>query len=161
MRRDTPSLKIPSFWGPTTVSFYEFDDKFNLVHQVECSVDNFYYCKLLNILYWYLGHDLAVTENYYIVHQTPFVNASLAYFAKVVSGFTAPGNMMKYHPQITSRLLLIPRNPTTEAIISPISFEILPCHMWMLTKKVIQSNSAVYVSMKTWLWSLKIIFGME
>ncbi|KAF4657630.1 hypothetical protein FOL46_007345 [Perkinsus olseni] len=50
-------------------------------------------------------HDFVLTPDFYIVHMTPFVSLDDFKHTK-----QAPGLLMKYHPELPSRLVVIPRS---------------------------------------------------
>lgn len=97
-----------------TLYIYEFDHNWNIVCEQVHQLDKYYYC-----------HDFLLTENYFIFHQSPFVNPSPTNLAKMVTG-TAPGQLMRYYPEIPCKMILIPRNPTHTLRF----FNTDPCHIF-------------------------------
>ncbi|KAF4757831.1 hypothetical protein FOZ63_026250, partial [Perkinsus olseni] len=66
-------------------------------------------------------HDFVLTPDFYIVHMTPFVSLDDFKHTK-----QAPGLLMKYHPELPSRLVVIPRSgdgPVRQC-------GIMPCHIF-------------------------------
>jgi carotenoid cleavage dioxygenase-like enzyme len=96
-----------------------------------------------------------LTEHYYIFHHTPFYKLSKANVAKIISGASAPGKLMRYYPgassppmrrraralhmknagtcvhytrrtDVPSRMILIPRDGNTP----PRFFDTEPCMIY-------------------------------
>ncbi|KAF4661202.1 hypothetical protein FOL47_006784 [Perkinsus chesapeaki] len=68
-------------------------------------------------------HDFLLTPDYYVVHMTPFVSLEdFKYTNK------APGLLMRFHPGLPSRLVVIPRNSGTGEPVR--QFDIQPCHIY-------------------------------
>ncbi|KAF4724164.1 hypothetical protein FOZ62_028140, partial [Perkinsus olseni] len=66
-------------------------------------------------------HDFVLTPDFFIVHMTPFVSLDDVKCTK-----QAPGLLMKYHPELPSRLVVIPRSgdgPVRQC-------GIMPCHIF-------------------------------
>ena len=51
-----------------------------------------------NLLTFYVreGHDLALTNNYYIIHQSPYYNITDENITKIINGEASPGLLMRY-----------------------------------------------------------------
>jgi all-trans-8'-apo-beta-carotenal 15,15'-oxygenase len=66
------------------------------------------------------AHDFALTEHYYVVHQTPFVKIDTKFLMKVGTGVSGPGQELRYYPELPCALLLIPRrcNHPTETEVN-------------------------------------------
>jgi len=61
---------------PSKLVIYEFDRKWGLVSEKTVDLIDYYYC-----------HDIAITENYYIVHHSPFVSFDAKTIAQVATGW--------------------------------------------------------------------------
>ncbi|PRP77833.1 hypothetical protein PROFUN_14152 [Planoprotostelium fungivorum] len=96
---------------------YEFDKEWGLIQERTTELESYYYC-----------HDLAITENYYLVHHSPFVSFDTTTIAKVVSGWNAPGELMRYYPNVPCRIIVIPRNKESSEEIRYL--DIPPCHIY-------------------------------
>ncbi|KAL6075485.1 Dioxygenase [Balamuthia mandrillaris] len=98
----------PKMAGKSTVYLHEFDREWNLVQQQAHQFDHFYYC-----------HDLLLTENYYILHQTPFYQLSKANTVKLYLGLSSPGDLVHWYPSMPSRMILVPRRPSAQQLARP------------------------------------------
>ncbi len=58
------------------------------------------------------AHDFALTEHYYVVHQTPFVKIDTKFLMKVGTGLSGPGQEMRLYPELPSAFVIIPRRCT-------------------------------------------------
>jgi len=103
--------------GKSKLVIYEYDRRWALVAEKAIEISDYNYC-----------HDMAITPNYYLVHQSPFVSVDSQVIAQVASGWRAPGEMMHYYPNVPCRIIVIPRaSNTTE----PVRFlDIPPCHVY-------------------------------
>ena len=82
-----------------TLYLYEFDESWRLVQEQCYNIDGLNY-----------GHDFLLLPDYYIFHMTPFVNAYLQDIIKVYTGLRGPGQLMRYHHDLPSRFVVIPRH---------------------------------------------------
>eukprot|EP01087_Luapelamoeba_hula_P012811 TRINITY_DN3615_c0_g1_i1.p1 TRINITY_DN3615_c0_g1~~TRINITY_DN3615_c0_g1_i1.p1 ORF type:complete len:606 (+),score=93.57 TRINITY_DN3615_c0_g1_i1:69-1886(+) len=89
--------------GKCKLFIHEFDHQFNIVKQQEHQIEEFYYC-----------HDFLLTENYYIFLQPPFYDISRTNVAKIVTGTSAPGELMRWYPHLPCRVIVIPREEGRE-----------------------------------------------
>jgi len=101
--------------GKCKLFIYEFDKDWKLLSKQIHSFESYYYC-----------HDFLLTENYYIFHQTPFYKLSRTNVAKIISGVYAPGQLMRYYPEVPSRMIIIPRDGKSQ----PRFFETEPCMIY-------------------------------
>ena len=83
---------------PAVIMFSEFDRSWTLVRQQIHHIDGLNYV-----------HDFAMTPNYLIVQMTPFVSVQGSTPLRILSGATSPGQMMRHHPRLPSRIVVIPR----------------------------------------------------
>ncbi len=69
-----------------------------------------------------------LTENYYIVHHSPFLDMNPTNLLKIFTGVVAPGQLLRYNPHLPSRMIVIPRaTDSTE----PVRFlDTEPCHIY-------------------------------
>lgn len=122
-RHVTVSFKAatpPSTLG--SISFYEWDlqDNSKLLDVARLRLDHANY-----------AHDFMLTPNWYVVHVTPFVDTTMATFKQIVKGDLAPGETMKYSPELPSQFLLIQRHlrpGQTEREVIRLDTE--PCHIF-------------------------------
>jgi len=77
----------------------EFDDKWKLLQQQIHEIPGLNY-----------AHDFVLTKNWYIFHMTPMVQVSTSVAYKIMLGISYPGNEMHLHPELPSRIVLIPRH---------------------------------------------------
>jgi len=101
--------------GQCKLFIYEFDRQWELLSNQVHSLEKFYYC-----------HDFMLTENYYIFHQTPFYKISKANVAKIISGVSAPGKLMRFYPDLPSKMILIPRDGKSQLRF----FDVEPCMIY-------------------------------
>jgi all-trans-8'-apo-beta-carotenal 15,15'-oxygenase len=90
------------------ILFSEFNRKWELVRQQLHHIDGLNYV-----------HDFAMTPNYLIVQMTPFVHVDALAGLKILSGSTSPGEMMRHHPELPSRIVVIPRHKGSGTVEDP------------------------------------------
>lgn len=101
---------------PAVIAFTEFDTSWNRVRQQVHHIEGLNYV-----------HDFAMTPNYLIVQMTPFVMVDKSAALSILSGATSPGEMMRHHPKLPSRLVVLPRyRGKGEAVDDP---ELAPIHV--------------------------------
>eukprot|EP00294_Goniomonas_avonlea_P001174 CAMPEP_0114555588 /NCGR_PEP_ID=MMETSP0114-20121206/8832_1 /TAXON_ID=31324 /ORGANISM="Goniomonas sp, Strain m" /LENGTH=520 /DNA_ID=CAMNT_0001740729 /DNA_START=18 /DNA_END=1580 /DNA_ORIENTATION=- len=103
--------------APGTVHLIEWDQSWNLLQEQTHQIAGLNY-----------GHDFLLSPNYYILHMTPFVSTAKSLAIKIMMGITSPGESMRYHPELPSRLLVIPRDPAKSHLIR--QFEVPPVHIF-------------------------------
>ncbi|ORY44294.1 carotenoid oxygenase [Rhizoclosmatium globosum] len=104
----TLSLKpeIPAVPGtvraaqPPLLVMNEYDEAWRLIQTQRHNIPGLNY-----------SHDFLLTENYYILHMTPFVKLTASLFFKITLGLASPGETMKHYPDLPSRFVVIPRDP--------------------------------------------------
>eukprot|EP01102_Stenamoeba_stenopodia_P021763 TRINITY_DN8865_c0_g1_i1.p1 TRINITY_DN8865_c0_g1~~TRINITY_DN8865_c0_g1_i1.p1 ORF type:complete len:572 (-),score=88.42 TRINITY_DN8865_c0_g1_i1:122-1837(-) len=101
--------------GQGNLYIHEFDEEFGLIKQNKIVLDRFYYC-----------HDFLLTDNYYIVHQSPFYNMTPEVVMKMTSGEMSSGESMRWYPEIPCSMIVISRWNPDEIHIIPIE----PCHVY-------------------------------
>lgn len=94
---------------------HEFDENFGLIKQNMYELDQYYYC-----------HDFILTDNFYIVHQSPFYNMTPELVMKMTTGEISSGESMKWYPEVPCSLIVISRWDPKEIHIIPIE----PCHVY-------------------------------
>jgi len=102
---------------PSALGIFEWDSAWKLMQK-----------KVLNVPGLNYAHDFVLTRNWYIFHMSPFVRVSRALVLKWAVGLGSPGMDMHYHPELPSRIVLIPRDPTSTREI--IQLDTIPCHIY-------------------------------
>eukprot|EP00735_Rhodelphis_limneticus_P012532 TRINITY_DN581_c0_g1::TRINITY_DN581_c0_g1_i1::g.10395::m.10395 TRINITY_DN581_c0_g1::TRINITY_DN581_c0_g1_i1::g.10395 ORF type:complete len:577 (+),score=107.49,sp/P74334/ACOX_SYNY3/32.66/3e-85,RPE65/PF03055.10/6.7e-119 TRINITY_DN581_c0_g1_i1:69-1733(+) len=92
----------PGLKKPAQVQISEYDDAFRCVKNEVFSIPGLNYT-----------HDFALTDNYYILHKTPFVKMSKWDGVRVALARTSPGELMRYYSDLPSEFVLIPRKRGT------------------------------------------------
>jgi all-trans-8'-apo-beta-carotenal 15,15'-oxygenase len=106
--------------NPTSfLYFHEFDQQYKLLNQWKFPLENYFYC-----------HDFMLTENYFIVHHSPFYKMDDQILFKMISGEESPGSMVKYNPDMPSRFLVIARDKNCNPLERIRQFDIPPCHIY-------------------------------
>jgi all-trans-8'-apo-beta-carotenal 15,15'-oxygenase len=117
----------------SSVTFYEVDSDYKVKHETTVSV------KGLNYV-----HDLLLTPSFYVVHMSPFVSVSQTAAMAVLSGESAPGELMKFYPGLPCRLVCVRRpshDPTLKSLLEgyPSIFEFdlpQPVHIYHFSRAV-------------------------
>eukprot|EP01126_Amoeba_proteus_P049638 TRINITY_DN5817_c0_g1_i12.p1 TRINITY_DN5817_c0_g1~~TRINITY_DN5817_c0_g1_i12.p1 ORF type:complete len:271 (-),score=33.81 TRINITY_DN5817_c0_g1_i12:79-891(-) len=114
----TVSLTLSYLTKKTQLYIYEFDKDFKLDFQQVHEIPQFFYC-----------HDLLLTENYYIIHHTPFYSLTDNHMLKDIAiGKKSPGDCLFFRPDVPSGMYLIPRDPNSGVPVRFWSGE--PCHIY-------------------------------
>lgn len=112
-RAARPALGGPA--RPSQLHICEFDRSWKLVQEVLHEIPGYNYC-----------HDLAVTPNYYVVHQTPFVKVDLEAAQRIMMMQEMPGQQMKLNKELPCGLVLLPRRGGEPILVDLPE----PCHVY-------------------------------
>lgn len=107
-RNPQPSFQL-AMSGRCQLFIYEFDRQWTVLRKQVHAIEDYYYC---TCSFQYVtprltigwdqptisGHDFLLTEHWYIFHHTPFYKLSKSNVAKIISGASAPGQLMHYYP---------------------------------------------------------------
>lgn len=96
----------------------EFDEKWNLKFEQYLEIEGLNYV-----------HDFLITPNYYILHITPFVDVSKEGIMKIINNEATPGELMKYYPNLPSKIVLVERYPKQKLPIIK-QFNVPPFHIY-------------------------------
>lgn len=80
--------------GRTKLSFYEFDDRWNLVSKAKATLPGFTFV-----------HDFSITENYYVV----LMNGLTIERLPLILGQKTPGECIRLAKDVNVRIVLVPR----------------------------------------------------
>jgi len=83
-----------------------------------------------------------LTENYFIVHHSPFYKMDDQILFKIISGEESPGSMVKYNSDLPSRFLVIARDKNGNPMERIRQFDIPPCHIYHHRKYFIDDFNA-------------------
>eukprot|EP01006_Ploeotia_vitrea_P047150 TRINITY_DN67098_c4_g3_i1.p1 TRINITY_DN67098_c4_g3~~TRINITY_DN67098_c4_g3_i1.p1 ORF type:complete len:526 (-),score=27.11 TRINITY_DN67098_c4_g3_i1:586-2142(-) len=116
----TPKLVVcshkASYKGTSKVTFLEFDEQWKCHRERTFKVPELTYC-----------HDFLLTDNYYIVHISPFVKINTATMLKVASGWATFGQCMRHYPDLPSQIVVLPRTGNQDDIKK---LDVPPCHIY-------------------------------
>ncbi|KAH9246819.1 hypothetical protein BASA81_015597 [Batrachochytrium salamandrivorans] len=104
------------------ISFYEWDlqDNTKLLEVARLELEHVNY-----------AHDFMLTPNWYVVHVTPFVDTTMATFKQIARGELAPGETMKYSPELPSQFVFIQRHLRAGQVDREvIRLDTEPCHIF-------------------------------
>lgn len=103
------------------ISFYEWSN------DAEMCLES---CARLTLDSVNYAHDFVLTPNWYVVHVTPFVDTTKETFKRIVKGELAPGETMRYCPELPSQFVLIERQQPENGQRRVIRMETEPCHIF-------------------------------
>ena len=84
---------------PPSLAIYEFDESWKVVRQQLHHIPGLNYT-----------HDFLLLPDYYVFHITPFASMPWTAVLKVYMGYSSPGQEMRYHPNMPSQFVIIPRH---------------------------------------------------
>ncbi|XP_057315890.1 apocarotenoid-15,15'-oxygenase-like isoform X2 [Hydractinia symbiolongicarpus] len=111
------SLKPGVMKRRPTLQVFEFDRKWSLMKKMEMHIPDLNY-----------AHDFLLFPSYYLFHITPFTDVGKWTAFQILSGWTSPGESMRYYPDKPSRFVVIPRDAKSEKEV--ICFDTDPCHIF-------------------------------
>ncbi|XP_068731716.1 apocarotenoid-15,15'-oxygenase-like [Montipora capricornis] len=101
-----------------SLAIYEFDRSWQLFQKQIHHIDGLNY-----------GHDFVLLPDYYIFHMTPFVKGSWWITQKILLGWSSPGELMQYYPELPSRFVIIPRK-SNHGDTGVMFVDTDPCHIF-------------------------------
>ncbi|XP_001635106.2 apocarotenoid-15,15'-oxygenase [Nematostella vectensis] len=109
----------PGFRRAPCLGIYEFDRRWRLCQKQLHHIEGLNY-----------SHDFILLPDYYVFHMTPFVTTSMLLTVKILSGWSSPGEEMKYFPGLPSRFVIIPRTQSRLKSQGIIQVDTDPCHIF-------------------------------
>lgn len=107
----------PGFSQKPSLTVYEFDRSWHLCQKQIHHIEGLNY-----------GHDFVLLPDYYVFHMTPFVKGSWWIATKILLGWSSPGDEMRYHPELPSRFVIIPRHGSGDSA-GVMFVDTEPCHV--------------------------------